>query len=71
MQKAFVLSNLASGQRYGESPAGRSHFPTSDRGGHFISFVRPVSDFNSGNLAECLALQTFRPFEYFNELLSL
>jgi len=71
MQTSVMLSKLASGQRSGEVPAGRSHFPTSDRGGRFISFVRPVSDFNSGNLVECLALQTLRPFEYFNEVLSL
>jgi hypothetical protein len=71
MQKSIVLSNLASGQRSGELPGGRSHFPTIDRGGRFISFVRPVSGFTSGNLVECLAMQTLRPFEYFNELLSL
>jgi len=71
MQKDFVLSNLALRQRSGELPAGRSHFPTIDRGGRFISFVRPVTDFTSGNMVECLAQQTLRPFEYFNELFSL
>ena len=71
MQKAFVLGNLASRQRSGELPGGRSHFPTNDRGGLFISFVRPVTDFTSGNMVECLAQQTLRPFEYLNGFLSL
>ncbi len=71
MQKSVLLRNLASGQLPGELPAGRSHFPTNDRGGRFKSFVRPVTDFTSGNMVECLALQTLRPFEHFNELLSL
>ncbi|PKL46711.1 MAG: hypothetical protein CVV42_15585 [Candidatus Riflebacteria bacterium HGW-Riflebacteria-2] len=59
MQKFVLLRNLASGQRSGELPGGRSHFPNNDWGGGFISFVRPAPEFISENMVECPAVQTY------------